>query len=741
MGKKYARKNEVGEERRAEIRKLLLKAAADSSLRLTGEQEILNAVGAQSREYGAVFEELDRLIDGGKIVRSRKGRYLFPEAYDLMAGTMRRSAGGFGFVLLDDRKEEIFIPKSQMNHAIDKDRVLIRLMSERRGERRTGSVEKIVSHTLTFVTGTFTVRGKQYFLLPDDRRIGRIRIDGEKTMEARPGDKVRVDITEYPDHSSVMKGEVTEIYGRAGESRAEEAAVVDRYDIRTGFSEEVLEEAGKISEKLNKTDLKGREDLRGKTIVTIDGADARDFDDAVRVEKTQDGDYILYVCIADVSHYVREGSALDREALLRGCSVYFPDRVFPMLPEELSNGVCSLNEGEDRLTLTAEMTISAGGDVTGYRIYESVIRSSARLIYGDISDLLEGGDEELQEKYEELLPMLCDMRDLAEILFKKRSGEGSIDFEVPEPHICTDEDGAVLFVEPGERRVANRMIEEFMLEANRVVAEHCFWMDLPFVYRVHERPDQMKMEELKRFAGSLGLTFRGSCINVRPKTIQDLLLQAKERDCGTVIGRIALRSMKKAVYDTECKGHFGLGFRYYCHFTSPIRRYPDLIVHRILKDTIRGTADMKRYRRLTKLTREAAEISSDRERVSTDAERAVEKIMTAVYMSRFEGAVFDGMISGVIGSGFFVELENTAEGYVPAEVLADDYYICDEKNYRMIGERRKRIFAIGDRIRVRVDRVNTMTGDIDLSPAEEEGTGYKDKERRGGKRKRRRRIR
>ena len=741
MGKKYARKNEVGEERRAEIRKLLLKAAADSSLRLTGEQEILNAVGAQSREYGAVFEELDRLIDGGKIVRSRKGRYLLPEAYDLMAGTMRRSAGGFGFVLLDDRKEEIFIPKSQMNHAIDKDRVLIRLMSERRGERRTGSVEKIVSHTLTFVTGTFTVRGKQYFLLPDDRRIGRIRIDGEKTMEARAGDKVRVTITKYPDRSPVMRGEVTEIYGRAGEGAAEEAAVLDRYDIRTEFCGEVMQEARKIPGELSEADLDGREDLREKMIVTIDGEDARDFDDAVRVERTPEGGYILYVCIADVSHYVKEGSALDREALLRGCSVYFPDRVCPMLPKELSNGICSLNEGEDRLTLTAEMNIDEEGNVVSYRIYESVIRSCARLVYDEISDLLEGGDGQLMEKYEALYPMLCDMKDLASVLSKKRFGEGSIDFEVQEPRIRVDEDGDVLSVEPSVRRTANRMIEEFMLQANRVVAEHCFWMEIPFVYRVHDRPDQMKMEELKRFAGSLGLTLHGSCAGIRPGTIQDLLIQAKERNCGSVIGRIALRSMKKAVYDTECKGHFGLGFRYYCHFTSPIRRYPDLIVHRILKDTIRGTADMKRYRRLTKLTREAAEISSDRERVSTDAERAVEKIMTAVYMSRFEGAVFDGMISGVIGSGFFVELENTAEGYVPAEVLADDYYICDEKNYRMIGERRKRIFAIGDRIRVRVDRVNTMTGDIDLSPAEEEGTGYKDKERRGGKRKRRRRIR
>lgn len=734
MGKKYARKNDIGEQRRQEIRELLMKAAGDSSRRLTGEREILEAVGAQVYEYGAVLEELDHLETQGKIVKSRKGRYMLPEAYDLLSGTVRRSAGGFGFFQPDDRGEEIFIPRSHMNHAIDKDRVLVRLMSERNGERRSGSVEKIVSHTLTFATGTFMNRGKQYFLLPDDRRLDRIRIDESGTMQARAGDKVRVTITKYPDRSPVMRGEVTEIYGRAGEGAAEEAAVLDRYDIRTEFCGEVMQEARKIPGELSEADLDGREDLREKMIVTIDGEDARDFDDAVRVERTPEGGYILYVCIADVSHYVKEGSALDREALLRGCSVYFPDRVCPMLPKEISNGICSLNEGEDRLTLTAEMNIDEEGNVVSYRIYESVIRSCARLVYDEISDLLEGGDGQLMEKYEALYPMLCDMKDLASVLSKKRFGEGSIDFEVQEPRIRVDEDGDVLSVEPSVRRTANRMIEEFMLQANRVVAEHCFWMEIPFVYRVHDRPDQMKMEELKRFAGSLGLTLHGSCAGIRPGTIQDLLIQAKERNCGSVIGRIALRSMKKAVYDTECKGHFGLGFRYYCHFTSPIRRYPDLIVHRILRDTIRGTADMKRYRRLMKLTADAAEISSERERAATDAERAVEKRMTAVYMKRFTGEIFSGMISGVISGGFFVELENTAEGYVPVEVLRDDYYICDEKNYRMIGENRRKTFAVGDRISVRVAKVNTLTGEIDLIPVG--GAGPQRRGRRTEKRRR-----
>lgn len=720
MGKKYADKNTVSEERREEIREKLMEAAGNPSLRLLSEQDIVSAADPDSHEYGAVLEELDSLVDSGRIVRSRKGRYLLPQTYDLIPGTMRRHAKGFGFVTPDSGGEDLFVPRTEMRYAINGDRVLVRMMQERHGDHRVGIVERVVSHTVTHVSGVFFPSGGRGYVLADDKRMEDILIPAGKTMNAEKGDKVRVKITDYPSERSGMKGEIAEIYGRAGDSRAEAAAILGRFDIRTEFPEDVLKEAEQIGQRLSEAEMAGRKDLREKAIVTIDGADARDFDDAVRVERTPDGGFVLYVCIADVSSYVKEGSALDREALMRGCSVYFPDRVYPMLPTQLSNGICSLNEGEDRLALTAEMDIKSDGEISGYRIYESVIRSAARMVYSDVSDILEGNGGQAEQKYSQLLPMLHDMKELAGVLEKRRFREGSIDFDVSETLIRTDDQGVVISVEPEERRVANRMIEEFMLAANRVVAEHCFWMELPFVYRVHEKPDQLKMEQLKLFAGSLGLTLKGSCENIYPKAIEELLAQAGEKGCERIIGRVALRSMKKAVYDTECRGHFGLGFRYYCHFTSPIRRYPDLIVHRILKETLHGTIGDKRWRRLGKLTEEAAEISSQRERVSVEAERAMEKMLVAVYMSGFIGERFEGVISGVVHAGFFVELENTAEGYVRAETLADDYYIYDEKNYRMIGERTKRNFSVGDRVTVEVDRVSTITGDIDFRLIDEE---------------------
>lgn len=752
MGKKYAVRNELSEERRQEIRDELLRAAGDETIFLVSEQDILQLVKAEPEEFGSVLHELDEMEREGKIVKSKKGRYMLPEAYELFAGKLRGHRRGFAFVTPDIGGEDVYIPRSFTAYALDGDRVLFRLCPETRGGKRAGKIEKILSRGVTSASGTYEA-GKNYGLVrTDSRYLPDIYVEGDDTGEAVTGDKVHVRITQYPDGVSGTKGVITEIYGKAGDTAAETEAVMQRFDVRTEFPEEVMAEASSAPQKVTEVEWQGRVDLREKAIVTIDGEDARDFDDAVRAEKTKDGGYRLYVSIADVAEYVKEGSALDKEALNRGCSVYFPDRVCPMLPRELSNGICSLNEGEDRLTLTAEMEISRTGEVTSYRIYESVIRSAARLVYTDVSDLLEMTEpevpenperqkrlENLREKYRELLPMICDMRDLAEILSEKRYREGSIDFDVTETHITLDEEGNVASLEPAERRVANKMIEEFMLTANRVVAEHCYWMEIPFVYRVHDKPDQMKMEELKHFAGTLGFLLKGSCGNVHPKSICDLLQQAKGSDSENVISRVALRSMKKAVYDTECGGHFGLGFRYYCHFTSPIRRYPDLMVHRILKDTLHGTLDEGRMHRLKKLTEDAAAVSSARERAAVDAERAVEKKLRAVYMSRFIGARFDGIISGVAAAGFFVELENTAEGYVPAETLLDDYYIFDEKNYRMIGERTRRIFAVGDRVSVEVDKVSIVTDEIDLRLISDEEIAERTERRvknAGGRRKR-----
>ncbi len=727
MGKKYEIQNEVSDERRNEIRSLLLAAAGDHSVSLLSEQDILSVIQPESKEIGVVIEELDHLEAEGALIKNKKGRWMLPGAYGLHAGTMRRHRRGFGFVTLDDGSRDVYIPRSGMSHAIDGDRVLIRLFSETQGDHRTGSVEKITSHGVTFATGIYSAGGNYGFVITDSKNLEDIFVRREDSMDAQSGDKVRVQITKYPDDTAGMRGVITEIYGKAGDGRAESAAILNRYEVKTDFSERILSDARKIPQKLMEIDVSGRVDLREEKIITIDGADARDFDDAVRVEKLENGCYRLLVCIADVAHYVKEDSSLDREAFLRGCSIYFPDRVYPMLPEELSNGICSLNQGEDRLTLTAEMEIDSLGEVTNYRIYESVIRSSARMVYSDVSDILENEDQLLKQKYEAFLPMLYDMRDLAAILAKKRYSEGSIDFDVRESHITADEEGNVLSIEPAERRVANKIIEEFMLTANKVIAEHCFWMEVPFLYRIHEKPDQMKMEQLKHFAGSLGLTLKGSCDNIHPKSIGDLLQQAKGSDSEHVISRVSLRSMKKAVYDTECRGHFGLGFRYYCHFTSPIRRYPDLMIHRIIKETLHGVIEGERYQRLAKRAAEAAQMSSLRERAAVDAERAIEKKMKAEYMSRMIGEQFAGIISGVASAGFFVELENTVEGYVPAELMMDDYYIYDEKNYRMIGERTRRVFSIGNRVVVEVDKVNTITDEIDFRLIRADGNKNREK--------------
>ena len=392
MGKKYAVRGELSEERRAKIRESLLRAAGDEKTTLVSEQDVLHLVGAKPHEFGAVLQQLDQLEAEGALVRNKKGRYLLPETYDLFAGTLRGHRRGFAFVSLDNGSQDVYIPRSSVGNAIDGDRVLIRLFSETHGDHRTGSVEKILSRGVTFVTGTYAPERSFGFVITDGKFLPDVYVPQEDAMGARRGDKVKVRITKYPDEVSGLRGEVTEIFGAAGDSRAETEAVIARYDVRTEFPESVCGEAAGAPQKVTKKDRQGREDLREKTLITIDGADARDFDDAVRVERKENGSYLLYVCIADVAEYVTEGSPLDKEALARGCSVYFPNRVCPMLPAELSNGICSLNEGEDRLTLTAEMEISEAGEVVTYRIYESVIRSAARMIYTDVSDILEESD-------------------------------------------------------------------------------------------------------------------------------------------------------------------------------------------------------------------------------------------------------------------------------------------------------------------------------------------------------------
>ena len=770
MGKKYKNENNmITPERHEEIKKQIMdllehgiakdqsetddtEAYADEhgshksrrSRKALNESEIAEALGINGAETGEMAACLDELEAQGIIVQNRRGRYRQPEPDSIKAGEVQITRRGFGFLLPDDGSEDIFLPREDLNGAVNGDRVIVKIDTGRhlsRAGKRYGYVMKITERGITEVTGTVMSRKNFAFVVSDNKRIEDVYIAGNDTLGARNGDKVRAVITKYPTDEVGMRGRIVEIYGPAGDAEAELKAVLHQYDIPESFDEEVLKEADRVSgtapgaSDVSQTAgtaasdapgasagsgiYSGREDIRDKLIITIDGPDAKDLDDAVNVEKHDDGTFTLGVHIADVSNYVKEDSLLDKEALKRGCSVYLLDTVVPMLPEQLSNGVCSLNQGEDRLTLSMEAHISAAGEILSYRIFESVIRSSARMVYGDVSDIIERHDEALMKKYEALCPMIFAMDELAGILRDKRMKGGSLDFDIDESYIELDENGVPVDIRPAERRVANRIIEEFMLTANQIVAEHHYWMDVPFAYRVHERPDQDRMESFKAFAGTLGYSLRGSCDNIHPAALRDILIQAEGSDTEGIINRIMLRSMKKADYQPVCEGHFGLGFKYYCHFTSPIRRYPDLFIHRIIKEIIHGepgslTVSEKRREELAAKAERACDVSSAQERNAVDAERTIEKKKKAQYMSARIGEQYDGIISGVLNSGFFVELPDTVEGYVSAESLTDDYYSLDADNYRMIGEHTHNVYRVGARVRVQVARVDIITDEIDF---------------------------
>ncbi len=467
---------------------------------------------------------------------------------------------------------------------------------------------------------------------------------------------------------------------------------------------------------MSSVDYRGRRDLRDKSIFTIDGADARDFDDAVSIEKLKNGNYLLGVHIADVSHYVKEGRHLDKEAMRRGTSVYLPDRVIPMLPKELSNGICSLNPKEDRLTLSVDMEIDDKGTVRCHDVYESVINSDERLVYTDVSDILEHRDERLLKRYEGILTDLYQMGDLAKILRAKRRSRGSLDFDIDEARITVDEDGIPISVDVAERRTANHIIEEFMIAANETVAEHYKHMDIPFIFRVHEKPDLQKIEEFQRFIQSLGLRIKGNINNIHPRMLNDILVQVDGKMEEHVVNTLMLRSMKKAFYDTKCLGHFGLGTAFYCHFTAPIRRYPDLFIHRVIKTMLKGSTYGSRLKTLRKFAQEASISSSVTERRADDLVRDVEKLKKAQYMINYLGEQYEGIISGVASFGFFVDIGRTIEGAVRLESLEDDYYSFDGEKHRLIGETGRNIYALGQRVRVKVESVDVNKAEINFVP-------------------------
>lgn len=636
-----------------------------------------------------------------------------------VTGILSKHKKGFGFVIPDEGSfdRDIFISPSDMNGAMEGDRVEVDLIPEYLWEQSPqGIITKVTDRKLKEVAGFFD-KGKKFgFVVPVDRKHNEdIYIPKKAFSGAKNGDIVVAAITGYPDRKNSAEGKITGILARAGEPGGDIKAIIRQRGLFFTFPSKAAAQAKAISKAgVGEQDMAGRRDLRGENIITIDGADSKDFDDAVSVKRLDNGNFLLGVHIADVSHYIGEDSPLDKEALKRGNSVYIINQVVPMLPKELSNGICSLNEGEDRLTLSVDMEITPEGDITEHNIYESVIRSKHRMVYTDVSDIIENDDRELAAKYSDIYDMLMDMKELAQILRSKREAAGSLDFDLDEAYITLDEKGVPVSVNLCERRTANRMIEEFMLAANKTVAERFFWLELPFVYRVHEKPDAEKMQEFRTFLMGLSIRLKGEGGNIHPKALNEVLEQVAGTSYENVVNTVMLRSMKKAFYSTECEGHFGLSMKYYCHFTSPIRRYPDLIIHRIIKEYLHGGIDDERIAVLSKKTQEAAETSSVTERAAIELERDVEKMKKAQYMSYHIGESFEGVISGITGYGMYVELENTIEGLVRLDRMYDDYYDSYPEQYRIVGQRTNKVYSLGQRVTVIVSDADYYEGTIDF---------------------------
>ena len=608
-----------------------------------------------------------------------------------ITGTIEKHQKGFGFIRQEEGAD-FFVAPDKMAGAMNGDtveaEVLPPYMTRRSNEAR---VIKVLERKTAEVVGTFE-RHKHYgFVVPDDRKIGEdVFIRKDFFRNAQTGDKVLAKITAYPDAARSLEGKITEVIAREGQPGADVLSLIRAYGLFETFPSRVNAEAKARSKEQITEEMiteSGRLDLRGKRIFTIDGPSAKDLDDAVSIEILPNGNYLLGVHIADVSHYVTEDGYLDREALKRGTSVYLINRVVPMLPKPLSNGSCSLNPGEDKLTLSCIMEIDGEGRVVDHSIRESVIRSAARLVYDDVSDILEKDDPELTKKYINIADDLKIMGKLAHILRHRRKQRGSLDFDIAEAVITLDEDEDPISVELEERRTANRLIEEFMLVANETVAEHFFWLNYPFVYRIHEKPDPEKIMDLKTYLMNFGIRLKGSADNIYPKTLADIIADIEDKPYESVVNRVMLRTMKKACYSTECQGHFGLAFRYYCHFTSPIRRYPDLIIHRIIKESITGRMTEEKLAKYRGDTERAADISSKTERKAQELEREVDKMKKAQFMQGHIGEEFDGIVSGITDFGVYVELANTIEGMAFASELARPYQLGEKVRVRVMDAR------------------------------------------------------
>ncbi|OMP68240.1 ribonuclease R [Domibacillus epiphyticus] len=679
-------------------------------------EEVLGINGSDG--FRDFVKSLVYMEERGLVVRTRANRYGLPEKMNLVRGKISGHAKGFAFLIPDEQgMDDVFIPPHETSGALNGDTALVRVTKEdQSGSRREGTVVRILERGKTDIVGTFIDNKSFGFVETDDKKFtADIFIPKEKTAGAIDGHKVVVKITRWPEGRQAAEGEVIEIIGHKNDPGVDIMSIIYKHGLPQEFPDDVLEQANAVPEQIDVKDLKGRRDLRDEVIVTIDGADAKDLDDAVTVTKLNNGNYKLGVHIADVSHYVTENSPIDQEAYERGTSVYLVDRVIPMIPHRLSNGICSLNPKVDRLTLSCEMEINQAGEVVSHEIFDSVIRTTERMTYSDVNSILVDKDEELRAKYEPLVPLFERMEELAEILRQKRTDRGAIDFDFKEAKVLVDDDGYPIDVVLRERSVGEKLIEEFMLAANETVAEHFHWMDVPFIYRIHEDPKEDKLQRFFEFLTNFGLNVKGTANSVHPRALQEIIEGVKDTPEETVISTVMLRSMQQAKYNANSLGHFGLATEFYTHFTSPIRRYPDLIVHRLIRTyLIEGDLSKPTQEKWDARLPEIADHTSSMERRAVDAERDTDELKKAEYMLDKIGEEYDGVISSVTNFGMFVALDNTIEGLVHVSYMTDDYYRYDERHFAMIGERTGNVFRIGDEITVRVRDVNKEEQSVDF---------------------------
>ena len=706
-----------------EKKKMIEEFVGSKGYRSMSVKEMAMVLQVPSRDKKDFREVLDALAREGKISIDLKGK-IKPLPADVKVGKYMATQRGFGFVRVEGEDDDIFIPGSYTKSALDGDTVQVLVKKEGgEGKRREGQVLNILERGNSVLVGTYTRSRNFGFVTPDNQKFTKdIYVAKAESKGAVTGHKVVVEITDFGDEQRKPEGCVLEILGHVNDPGVDILSVIKAYGLPEEYPDDVMKQIENIPDEVEEKEKAGRADFRDLQTVTIDGEDAKDLDDAITISK-EGNMYHLGVHIADVSQYVTEGSPLDKEALKRGTSIYLVDRVIPMIPHKLSNGICSLNQGVDRLALSCMMDINEKGEIVKHKICESVINVTRRMSYTSVHKIIEEKDEAERKEYEELIPMFELMYELADILQARREKRGSIDFDFPEAKIILDEKGKPIDVKEYERTQANRIIEEFMLAANQTVAEEYFWNELPFVYRTHETPDMEKIQNLALFIENFGYTLKIKEDEIHPKEVQKLMRSIAGKPEEGLIGRLALRSMKQARYTTECEGHFGLALKYYCHFTSPIRRYPDLQIHRIIKENIHGGMKDKRIDHYQKILPEVAEQTSALERRADDAEREVEKMKKAEYMEQFVGKDFEGTISGLTTWGMYVELPNTIEGMIRVADIPGDYYYYDEDLHRMVGEQTGKVYKMGEPLRIIVAGVDKLTRTIDFVLYQEDEDG------------------